>query len=343
MQSDEEGTTGSTLGDAEVWVDFQSGLHPCAIDAYHCSNAEYGQSFFLCGQYELEEGTSGGEEATREGSIHICSVNSITQSLSYSTSECRSGVLDMKVAGDYVASAQADHSICVHRIQRQDTEQLSPSSFQLEEIITVFEAGEGLFLSVDWDLGYYLYEIESSGQEFGDRFSGSSEYSSKHFSERSSGLGHMVRRRTVEASREANPNIAVSTQEGSLIVYEMSDERELSETFAVNGAHKMGGKPMPAWIVCFDPHSKTTLVSGGDDCIMKLWDLRQGTTPTITNKSHNAGVTSAQWHPQQEHIFATGSYDEHLRVWDNRLLRDPVSDIETGNTCLYFSLIFLCS
>ena len=301
--------------EAKVWIEYHSHLHPCAIDAFQNCDVENSElcipDMFLCGQYELDENSEGG--ASRGGSIHVCTINSESNSLSVTTTDCKSGVLDLKVAGDYVASAQSDSSLCIHQILKEN-EGGGTSCFadfsplHLKEIVTITEEDEGLFLSVDWDLGYTIDKTNTSGP----------------------GDCRLVRRCSASEIGLINSNIAVSTQEGSLIVYELSNERQLSKTFKVSMAHQMFGQAMPAWIVCFDPHTKKTLVSGGDDCLMKLWDLRQGSVPTHTNKGHSAGVTSAQWHPQQENIFATGSYDEYLRIWDNRALRSPVAEIHAG-------------
>ena len=331
---------------ADVLIDFHPQLHPCTIETFnHCDAAASdmrSQSFFLCGQYELDETSESG--ASRGGSIHICKVDSSDLSLSFTTTDCRSGVLDMKIAGDLVACAQSDHTLCLYKIQADDTENSCTNnsdhslehsqeltSFHLEEVATASKDDEGLFLSVDWDLGYNFKDIHDPNCK--------SEESKEH-------SGAFVRRKGINENNQINAKIAVSTQEGSILIYELSNEIELTEIHTINQAHTMCNQPMPAWIVCFNPHETSTIISGGDDCLMKLWDLRQGYTPTHVNKTHNAGVTSAQWHPknENENIFATGSYDEYVRVWDNRALRVPLQEIHAGTICrLLFSWIFLTS
>jgi WD40 repeat protein len=127
------------------------------------------------------------------------------------------------------------------------------------------------------------------------------------------------------------PNIVVSTQESALFVGAFN-ESGVDIIYSVHDAHQLHGENVPAWISIFDPHSKTTILSGGDDCSMKLWDIRADpTSPIISNKkTHQAGVTSAQWHPFSPHIFCTGSYDAHVRIWDDRSCRQPLHDIEAG-------------
>jgi WD40 repeat protein len=308
-------------------ADYRPQLHPCTIEAYHQStnqNSYSGsKSSFLCGTYELHEGNEG--EASRGGSITVCSIDSNSKTLCHRTTNCKSGVLDMKISGNFVATALSQNSLSLHKIHEVHSEgdcgdfSDIPTSLTVEEVASVSADNEGLFLSLDWDLGYLLHDLNSPLDEHGEEVLRYNQ-----------GPGKFVRRCAIDEAGNQSANIAVSTQEGSIIVYHLNDDKQFSEVFNVCEAHKMTGVAMPVWIVCFDPHSKSTLVSGGDDCIMKLWDIRQGITPTHTNKNHNAGVTSAQWHPTIEHTFITGSYDEYVRIWDQRSIRSPVSETYTG-------------
>jgi diphthamide biosynthesis protein 7 len=122
-----------------------------------------------------------------------------------------------------------------------------------------------------------------------------------------------------------SPRIAVSTQLGGLQTYSVNPSG-LQPDVHFPDAHMMDGQVMPTWITAFNPHSQSTIISGGDDMKLKLWDLRLGAAgPTTTvSKEHEAGVTAADWHPSLPNVFATGSYDENIRIWDDRALRRPV-------------------
>ena len=68
-------------------------------------------------------------------------------------------------------------------------------------------------------------------------------------------------------------------------------------------------------------------------CTLKLWDVRlvgQGPGPVpkpthpIWNSEFDAEVTAISAHPTLEHIFAVGSYNKHLRIYNARRLARPL-------------------
>ena len=137
--------------------------------------------------------------------------------------------------------------------------------------------------------------------------------------------------------------IVSSYSKGSLAIHNVqngnSGNLQIEETHRWN-AHTLFGCPSEVWTVCFasNRHYNTyadTVISGGDDCIMKLWDLRlcnndSPTKPIATKKNFEAGVTTISYHPSLEHIFAVGSYDEVVRFWDMRKLAEPFGTVHVG-------------
>jgi WD40 repeat protein len=86
--------------------------------------------------------------------------------------------------------------------------------------------------------------------------------------------------------------------------------------------------------------------------VMKVWDLPENNEEvpnadeqdvsdlpallpaSLSRNRHTAGVTSGQWHPVHSDIFATGSYDEYVRVWDQGNVAAPLLKLHTGNTLI---------
>ncbi|KAJ1619838.1 WD40-repeat-containing domain protein [Pavlovales sp. CCMP2436] len=72
------------------------------------------------------------------------------------------------------------------------------------------------------------------------------------------------------------------------------------------------------------------LMTGADDCKLKGWDTRDPKRPVFVNKSHSMGITSIQTDPRAEHVVLTGSYDEHLRIFDLRMPQREIASIGLG-------------
>ncbi|KAK9809915.1 hypothetical protein WJX72_001707 [[Myrmecia] bisecta] len=83
---------------------------------------------------------------------------------------------------------------------------------------------------------------------------------------------------------------------------------------------------MEAWVAAFDCWQEGLVYSGADDCMFKAWDLRSSPgSPVFTNrKAHGAGVCCIASSPWQKHLLCTGSYDEHVRLWDTRMASKPI-------------------
>ncbi|KAI9335677.1 WD repeat-containing protein 85 [Obelidium mucronatum] len=99
----------------------------------------------------------------------------------------------------------------------------------------------------------------------------------------------------------SSQNIIVSQSNGHLTLLEVAESSLVEKETWI--AHEF-----EAWIGAFDQWKPESVVySGGDDCILKCWDIRSGSaSEQMKSRRHSAGVCSIQSNPHREHILATG-------------------------------------
>ncbi|KAG0147226.1 hypothetical protein CROQUDRAFT_715149 [Cronartium quercuum f. sp. fusiforme G11] len=104
-----------------------------------------------------------------------------------------------------------------------------------------------------------------------------------------------------------------------------------SETHLLAENSRWHGHDFEPWTCGFDYWQTCTILTGGDDCKWKIWDTRSGTTvPIFTNKKFEGGVTAVRSHHLREHLYAVGSYDSYLRIFDKRQLSEPLFKDDMG-------------
>ncbi|CAG8535928.1 7332_t:CDS:10 [Paraglomus occultum] len=119
--------------------------------------------------------------------------------------------------------------------------------------------------------------------------------------------------------------VAVSDSEGQISILSIDSDQRIDCTFKWT-AHKYS-----AWIAAFNYWNTNIVYSGGDDCLMKGWDIRTDpSVPVFCNKKHQAGVCSIQSSPHDENYIVSGGYDEHIYLWDVRIMRQPLLEHHLG-------------
>ncbi|EDV19756.1 Glutamate-rich WD repeat-containing protein 1 [Trichoplax sp. H2] len=85
------------------------------------------------------------------------------------------------------------------------------------------------------------------------------------------------------------------------------------------------------------------LLSGGDDGILNVWDLRrlQSKRPVATFKHHQAPITSVEWYPIDSTVFAAAGADDQLTVWDLALEKDVEANGEHEDIDVPPQLLFI--
>lgn len=114
------------------------------------------------------------------------------------------------------------------------------------------------------------------------------------------------------------------------------DDRGAHETQSFR-AHSLGDTGAEVWTVAVCPHTRNVVWSGGDDAKLRAWDSRATcASPLFTSSVHKAGVTSITWCPLPggEHLVATGGYDDHLLIWDDRVMGSGLRSLPLSDTLL---------
>ncbi|XP_039114220.1 protein SLOW WALKER 1 [Dioscorea cayenensis subsp. rotundata] len=91
------------------------------------------------------------------------------------------------------------------------------------------------------------------------------------------------------------------------------------------------------------PNDKLHLFSGGDDALLCYWDIPSETSVLSIAGAHKDYIRAGAASPVNTEIFATGSYDHTVKIWDVRVSPEsnPVSSFNHGNPVE--SLLFLPS
>ncbi|CAK6966125.1 glutamate-rich WD repeat-containing protein 1 [Scomber scombrus] len=89
--------------------------------------------------------------------------------------------------------------------------------------------------------------------------------------------------------------------------------------------------------------SEPFLLSGGDDGLLKVWDLRQFKTgrPVANFKQHSAPITSVEWNPTDSSVFAASGADDVVSQWDLSVESCDVGSRVEGMKDLPPQLLFL--
>lgn len=74
------------------------------------------------------------------------------------------------------------------------------------------------------------------------------------------------------------------------------------------------------------------LLSGGDDGVLKIWDLKtiQYKIPVVVFKHHKKPITAVQWYPHDSTVFGASGEDDQVTIWD--IAMEPDQVVQNGES-----------
>jgi histone-binding protein RBBP4 len=100
------------------------------------------------------------------------------------------------------------------------------------------------------------------------------------------------------------------------------DSRDASK----DPTHSVIAHTAEANCLAFNPFSEFILATGGNDHVVKLWDLRNMKESLHTFEGHTDGVYQVSWAPFNETILGSSGRDRRVHIWDMSRIGDEQED-----------------
>ncbi|SNX84205.1 related to RRB1 - involved in the regulation of ribosome biosynthesis [Melanopsichium pennsylvanicum] len=116
---------------------------------------------------------------------------------------------------------------------------------------------------------------------------------------------------------------ASCSADGSIRIWDVRVKSRKS-VISVESAHSQDVN-----VISWNKGTDYLLVSGGDEASLKVWDLRHFKPNSSTIPSpvaqfdwHKAPISSVEWHPTEDSIFAAAGRDDQVTLWDLSVEQD---------------------
>ena len=123
---------------------------------------------------------------------------------------------------------------------------------------------------------------------------------------------------------QTNNYVVISDQQGCLSICDFDN------TNGLRFSQSWSAHEYECWTCAWDQADLNIVYSGADDTLLKIWDIRDCQKAIHINRKHPMGICSIIPNENNPSEFLTGSFDEHLRLWDKRQLTEPVKQIKLG-------------
>lgn len=134
--------------------------------------------------------------------------------------------------------------------------------------------------------------------------------------------GHTAAVEDVQWSPNEGSVFASCSTDKSIRIWDTRAPHNSACMIAVENAHEMDVNVL-SW-----NRKEPFIVSGGDDGVVKVWDLRQIQSKDCVAKfkHHSGPITSIEWCPQDSSVFAASGEDNQITQWDLAVEREGLGD-----------------
>ncbi|KAK7867881.1 hypothetical protein R5R35_008628 [Gryllus longicercus] len=148
-------------------------------------------------------------------------------------------------------------------------------------------------------------------------------------------MGHTDSVEDLQWSPNESNVLASCSVDKSIRIWDIRAAANKANKLTVENAHEMDVNVI-SW-----NRNEPFIVSGGDDGVLRIWDLRQFMTgrSVASFKHHTQPVTTVEWHATDPTVFASGGADNQIALWDIAVERDTencADDVENLPSQLLF-------
>ncbi|KMZ94532.1 WD domain, G-beta repeat domain-containing protein [Plasmodium vivax Mauritania I] len=157
---------------------------------------------------------------------------------------------------------------------------------------------------------YERLSIESGTQQKGDRSDGKAKGRKKHtiedvqWSKGGNGFGHVF---------------AMCSSDRSVSIIDTRDlKKDNQKREGRNGTHLhiADAHAADVNVLSWNENVPFLIASGGDDSIVKIWDIRNASNPVAELKFHKQPISAVSWDHSDTYVVLAASLDNSISIWD---------------------------